>query len=57
VTKLYEGTPFTVTIRQTGLTDSATARFKGSLLGMAFESEGGAFIGTYHQVTIIIERQ
>lgn len=57
VTKLNQGTPFAVTIRQTGLSDSATARFKGSLLGMAFESEGGGSIGTYHQVTIIVERQ
>jgi hypothetical protein len=57
VTKLYEGSPFAVTIRQTGLSESATARFKGSLLGMAFESEGGGFIGTYHQVNIIVERQ
>jgi hypothetical protein len=57
VTKLYAGTPFAVTIRQTGLSDSTTARFKGSLLGMAFESEGGGSIGTYHQVTLIIERQ
>jgi hypothetical protein len=56
VTKINEGTPFAMTTRQIGLSESATGKFKGSLLGTTFDDQGGGSIGTYHQVTLIVER-